>query len=159
MQRSEHILTSQIEIAPNDLDDPAAACRREIESRFVNRASQIYGHCVRIVSIDDLEQNTISRITGGGIYTVTHRIGWFKPQVGQEITGQVSSVFPDGVFVDVHGIMVLVPLRQHGLVCAMGGCLHEESDTMFFPHNDMTVRITSIRFEKTAYQCIGAIVI
>lgn len=143
-------------IAPVDLGRIRDKVSANIQQQ-VWTCSQERGY---IISIDKIlwetATNHLSRTTGACILTIQFLAQALKPSVGSMYNGIVRNVFPEGIFVEVHTMSVLIPYSEiPEWKYKDASFVHLTADEIIRINDYIQVRITACRYKDSAYQCIG----
>lgn len=152
------IIEKNIEIEPKYLDKNILT---NITSQFnyKNECTLKHGYInpKKIISIDS---NIVTKTNNKVSFRVRFLAETFKPEKGMELTCNVNTIIPSGIFLDYEQVKIMVPLKNiksNGYVYNKGIFTNEKDESNAINIGDkIKVIITELRFEKKKFICIAS---
>ena len=129
----------------------------KLKKTLENNCNKEYGYILEVIDLVKIIDNIIDNTNSFPVFTVTCKIECLKPKIGDIYDGNVCMVFENGIFVDIKNkIKTLIPtihLKD----------FEYNSDEKSFKNDNITIDInsevkielTSIKYEKKQFICIG----
>lgn len=129
----------------------------EVKRKFSNYCDKDHGYIIHIHDKITIIGNIVAPSGMGAFFNVIFYADTLKPSIGAKYRGRVCMLFPNGIFVDVkEKLKVLLPVEK------MGEYKYKDNDNIFKKgknkieiDSEVELEITSIKYEKQNFQCIG----
>ena len=147
--------TSQIILRPDELANIESNLEKKIRKK-VGMCSKEKGYIIMIHNIQRHKklQNTISRVSGNCIFTVSYDICTLKPEIGHVYKVLISSIFKEGIFCEYNNIKILIPSTELKQYTFQNKILVSKDSTIQIG-DWIKIRIQNVRYDDQNYQCIA----
>jgi len=143
-------INTYVKVNPVDLGESLlAVTKTNLRSEYINRSYKETGRVIDIIDNDTIILDSVIKRSSSDIFMyVSCTFTMYKPEIGDEFITTVSSIFPEGVFVNettTHQ-KIFVPI------------LADDSTRQITTGSTLTIRIADVRFKDREYRVIGSVV-
>jgi len=160
---SNTVIQRQFSLEPRCMN---AVYRRHLYKKIcqtlLHKCDKTYGYILEIDENFEIVSNTFSAAGQGVFFDVKLTAKTLKPEIGDAYVGKVCMVMPQGVFVLVEQMKIMVPKDR------MAGFEHQKGEACFAKGKGtvrkviqlgsrIRVTIDLIKYEKQTFGCIGSL--
>lgn len=127
-----------------------------VKKTFSQYCDKQYGYILEIEDDVNIISNIVSPSGIGAFFQVIFEATVLKPAKGDKYTGKVCMIFPNGIFVDVEKkLKVLIPAEKLGEYKYKDDNTFKKGKKIISIETEVELEITSVKYEKQNFQCIG----
>lgn len=157
-------VNSYMTLIPNELNTNINhLIRRKMRDQWVNKCFKEYGYVMDLTDIKHISPTYISRTNQDLIVNVQANIIVIKPKQGQEFSGRVHAIYPEGIFIILmetfYALIPLSSLIDNGYAFNNNSVfINESNGTRIEPNSYVSVIITDVHFDNNTFNCICTLV-
>jgi DNA-directed RNA polymerase subunit E'/Rpb7 len=151
-------IKGKLSIEPKYLDkDLDIHLLNKLKKTIIGTCSYEYGYIININKIIKIFDNFIAPANSLIVFNIIYEAEVLKPKIGQYLKGTVCMVFQNGIFVNINDKMkVLVPSSfMKSYTFCKNYFINNENNSKISINDEVTVKITRIKYEKKEFGCIG----
>lgn len=130
---------------------------KKLKKTLENNCNKEYGYILEVIDIVNIIDNIIDNTNSFPVFTVVCNIECLKPKIGDIYQGNVCMIFENGVFVDIKNkIKALIPtIHLKDIEYNSDENLFENDNITIDMNSEVKIELTSIKYEKKQFICIG----
>lgn len=139
-----------------------AAITEQIREKMEKKCSQRYGYILKIINVENIINNYISRAYSNIVVKVNITLETLKPEIGGVFQGKVIMLDKEGIFIlvkDVFKIMIPSSTIKEQYFFETDKFLIEKGNKKYtIKYGDiLEAEIKNLKYEKNRYSCIGVL--
>lgn len=144
------------------IGDLSSKIREKLDHEMLNKCFQDYGYISKIYKKVRILNNVISNTDPGVHFDISFKVKSLLPNVGDEYTGTIGMIFPNGIVIDVENKLRIPILsdKLKGFVFVEKGMIfrNEASGAVLEKGIPIKVRITKVAYERQNFRCMAVII-
>jgi DNA-directed RNA polymerase subunit E'/Rpb7 len=127
-----------------------------VKKTFSQYCDKEYGYILDIGEKINIIGNVVAPSGNGAFFRVSFETTVLKPSKGDKYTGKVCMIFSSGIFIDIENkLKLLIPAEKLGEYKYKDDNTFKKGKKTISVDTELEVEITSVKYEKQNFQCIG----
>jgi DNA-directed RNA polymerase subunit E'/Rpb7 len=132
--------------------------KKYITNEMIDTCDKEYGYIFSIDKLDNIDEIIMSRANSNCIVKPILYLTCFKPEIGNNLSGEVAMIFPQGFFVTVYKVVnCLIPkgdLDDKGYSYTDGAFVSKTGEVISLD-DIIEIELVATQYDKGKYNCIA----